>query len=144
MVPVEQMAAYLSAQVNALRYFSATRGQPRDHWGFAWAPRNTPGSPNADFARADGPLLDRLAAASATRATSSSPRDPGSGACGADETLCAVDIVAEARHNEAWRSFRTWAQSTLTIGRRPTLARRRAVAAAPAVDRLRGRGADRR
>ncbi len=55
MVPAEQMAAYLSAQVNALRYFSATSAQPRDHWGFAWAPRNTTGIPNADFAAQTGP-----------------------------------------------------------------------------------------
>ena len=54
MVPAEQMAAYLSAQVNALRYFSATSAQPRDHWGFAWAPRNTTGHPDADFAAQTG------------------------------------------------------------------------------------------
>ena len=38
MVPADQMAAYVSAQVNALRWFSASSGQSRDHWGFAWAP----------------------------------------------------------------------------------------------------------
>ncbi len=116
MVPVEQMAAYLSAQVNALRHFSATSAQPRDHWGFAWAPRNTTGLSNADFAAQTGQLLDRLAAAVRDSGDVVEPENPGSGACGAGETLCAVDI-AEARHNGAWRSFRTWAQSTLTIGR---------------------------
>ena len=115
MVPVEQMAAYLSAQVNALRHFSATSAQPRDHWGFAWAPRNTTGLSNADFAAQTGQLLDRLAAAVRDSGDVVEPENPGSGACGAGETLCAVDIV-EARHNGAWRSFRTWAQSTLTIG----------------------------
>ena len=115
MVPVEQMAAYLSAQVNALRHFSATSAQPRDHWGFAWAPRNTTGLSNADFATQTGQLLDRLAAAVRDSGDVVEPENPGSGACGSAETLCAVDI-AEARHNGAWRSFRSWAQSTLTIG----------------------------
>ena len=45
MVPPEQMAAYVSGQVHALRYFSATSGQAQDRWGFAWAPRNGSGLP---------------------------------------------------------------------------------------------------
>ena len=118
MVPVEQMAAYLSGQVNALRYFSSTSAQPLDHWGFAWAPRNTTGIPNADFAAQTGQLLDRLGLAVRDSGDVVEPENPGSGACGAGETLCAVDIV-EARHNEAWRSFRAWAQSTLTISGAP-------------------------
>jgi len=118
MVPSEQMAAYLSAQVNALRYFSATSAQPLDHWGFAWAPRNTTGIPNADFAAQTGQLLDRLALAVRDSGDVVEPEDPGSGACGAGAALCAVDIP-EARHNEAWRSFRAWAQSTLAIGGAP-------------------------
>lgn len=118
MVPSDQMAAYLSAQVNALRYFSATSAQPLDHWGFAWAPRNTTGIPNADFAAQTGQLLDRLALAVRDSGEAAEPENPGSGACGAGEALCAVDIP-EARHNDAWRSFRVWAQSTLTIGGAP-------------------------
>ena len=118
MVPSEQMAAYLSAQVNALRYFSATSAQPLDHWGFAWAPRNTTGIPNADFATQTGQLLDRLAMAVRDSGDVVEPENPGSGACGAGEALCAVDIP-DARHNAAWRSFRAWAQSTLTIGGAP-------------------------
>ena len=122
MVPYEQMAAYLSAQVNALRYFSATAAQPRDHWGFAWAPRNTTGLSQADFANQTGALLDRLAAAIRDSGDVVDPENPGSGACGPSETLCALDL-AEARHNEAWRSFRAWAQSTLSLaGTPPTLA----------------------
>jgi hypothetical protein len=118
MVPAEQMAAYLSAQVNALRYFSATTAQPRDHWGFAWAPRNTTGIPAADFAAQTGHLLDRLALAVRDSGDVVEPENPGSGACGAGETLCAVDLP-DARHNGAWRSFRAWAQSTLAIGGAP-------------------------
>ena len=119
MVPAEQMAAYLAAQVNALRYFSATSAQPQDHWGFAWAPRNTTGLSTADFAAQTGLLLDRLALAVRDSGDVVDPENPGSGACGAGETLCAVDL-AEARHNGAWRSFRAWAQSTLTIGATPS------------------------
>ena len=115
MVPAEQMAAYLSAQVNALRYFSATSGQARDHWGFAWAPSNTTGMPAGDFAAQTGALLDRLAAAVRDSGAADDPESPGSGACGPDESLCAVDL-ADARHNEAWRSFRAWAQSILSLG----------------------------
>jgi hypothetical protein len=115
MVPFEQMAAYLSGQVNALRSFSATTAQPRDHWGFAWAPRNTTGLSQADFANQTGVLLDRLSAAIRDSGDVVDPENPGSGACGPGETLCALEL-SEARHNEAWRSFRGWALSTLTIG----------------------------
>ena len=75
--PAEQMAAYLAAQVDALRFFSATTAQPRDHWGFAWAPRNTTGIPAADFAAQTGQLLDRLAAAIRDSAEATRPRDVG-------------------------------------------------------------------
>jgi hypothetical protein len=113
MVDVGQMSAYVSAQVDALRYFSATTGQARDHWGFAWAPRNTTGMPSADFAAQTSQVLDRLAAA--IRDTGDvDEAEPGSAACGAQGALCAFDLV-DARHNEAWRSFRTWALSVLTI-----------------------------
>jgi hypothetical protein len=119
MVPHEQMAAYLSAQVNALRAYGATSAQPRDHWGFAWAPRNTTGLSQADFANQTGVLLDRLAAAIRDSGEVVDPENPGSGACGAGETLCALDL-AEARHNDAWRSFRAWSQSTLSIAGVPS------------------------
>jgi hypothetical protein len=113
MVPAEQMAAYLSAQMDALRSFSAAAGQARDHWGFAWAPSNTTGMPAGDFAAQTGSLLDRLAAA-IRDSGAADPESPG-GACGADGSLCAVDL-ADARHNDAWRSFRAWAQSILSLG----------------------------
>src|SRR5207247_8886965 len=50
MVPTDEMADYVSAQVYAIRYFSATSGETEDHWGFAWAPRNATGLSAADFA----------------------------------------------------------------------------------------------
>ena len=115
MVPAEQMAAYISAQVDALRYFSASTAQPRDHWGFAWAPRNTTGASASDFASQTGALLDRLAAAIRDSGNVADPENPVDGACGPGETLCALDLP-DARHNDAWRSFRAWSQSTLSIG----------------------------
>ena len=112
MVPVELMSAYVSAQVEAMRFLSASTGQTRDHWGFAWAPRNATGMSAADFAERTGRLLDRLAGAIRDSAVSD-PESPGSGACGPPgQDLCAGD-VAEARHSDAWRAFRTWTQPVL-------------------------------
>ena len=114
MVPFEQMASYVSAQVDAMRSFSVSAGQARDHWGFAWAPRNTTGLPNADFGAQTGQIIDRMAAAIRDSGVAD-PESPDSGACGVGQALCAVDLP-EASHNGAWRSFRGWAQSTLSIG----------------------------
>jgi hypothetical protein len=117
MVPVEQMNAYVSAQVNAMRWFSTTSGQARDHWGFAWAPRNTTGLPTAEFGAQTGLILDRMAAAIRDSGNVIDPANPGSGACGppGQELFCVVDIP-DARHNESWKSFRAWSQATLAIG----------------------------
>ena len=60
MVPADQMAAYISAQVDALRSFSVATGQAQDHWGFAWAPRNTTGVSDADFAAQTGDGIGNL------------------------------------------------------------------------------------
>jgi hypothetical protein len=69
--------------------------------------------PAGDFAAQTGALLDRLAAA--VRDSGAVDAESPGGACGPDESLCAVDL-ADARHNEAWRSFRAWAQSILSLG----------------------------
>jgi hypothetical protein len=116
MVPSEQMAAYVSAQVHALRYFSAASGQAQDHWGFAWAPRNGTGMPAGDFAARTGLVLDRLAAAVRDSAETPDPADPGSAACGppGQNTWCVGDLEG-ARLNEAWKSFRAWTQSVLAF-----------------------------
>ena len=82
MVPVEQMAAYVSGQINAMRNFSASSGQVRDHWGFAWAPRNTFGLSTGDFGTQTGQILDRMAAAIRDSGNVVEPENPGSGACG--------------------------------------------------------------
>ena len=117
MVPSEQMAGYVSAQIHALRFFSATSGQSQDHWGFAWAPRNAAGIPAADFAAQSGLVLDRLAAAVRDSGQTLDPADPGSAACGppGQNVWCVGDLEG-ARLTEAWKSFRAWTQPVLTFG----------------------------
>ncbi len=120
MVSAEQMAAYVSAQVNALRSYSAATGQSRDHWGFAWAPRNATGMPNADFGAQTNLILERMAAAIRDSGDVVEPENPGGGACGppGQDSLCAAD-VSDARHNEAWRTFRSWTQAAIGFGTAP-------------------------
>ena len=116
MVSAEQMGAYVSSQVHALRYFSATTGQPQDRWGFAWAPRNAAAIPAAEFAARSGLVLDRLAAAIRDSAATPDAADPGSAACGppGQNVHCVLDLEG-ARFNEAWKSFRTWTQPVLSF-----------------------------
>jgi hypothetical protein len=120
MVPSAQMAAYVSAQVHALRYFSATTGQARDHWGFAWAPRNAAGIPAADFAAQTGLVLDRLAAAVRDSGQTPDPADPGSAACGpaGQNVNCVADLEGAAL-TEVWKSFRGWTQPVLAFATPP-------------------------
>jgi hypothetical protein len=114
MVSAEQMAAYVSTQVHALRYFGATTAQPQDHWGFAWAPRNGTGMSAADFAEQSGQVLDRLGASIRDSADAPDPADPGAAACGptGQNVWCLADVPG-ARLTEAWKSFRAWTQSVL-------------------------------
>jgi hypothetical protein len=117
MVSAEQMAGYVSAQVHALRHYSATTGQPQDHWGLAWAPRNASGISNADFAAQSGAVLDRLAAAIRDSAQTPDPADPGSAACGSPgQNVWCVGDLDGARLIESWKSFRAWTQSALAFG----------------------------
>jgi hypothetical protein len=120
MIPAADMGAYVSAQVHALRYYSATRGQAQDHWGFAWAPRNGTGMSPDEFTRQSGGVLTRLAAAIRDSADTLEPANPGSGACGppGQNLFCAAD-VPEARLTEAWKSFGAWTQSVLAFASQP-------------------------
>jgi len=116
MVSAEQMAGYVSAQVHALRYFGAASGQAQDHWGFAWAPRNAPGIPAADFAAQSGLVLDRLATAVRDSGQTPDPADPGSAACGPPgQNLWCVGDVEGASLTETWKSFRGWTQPVLAF-----------------------------
>jgi hypothetical protein len=120
MVAAQQMAGYVSAQVHALRHFSATSGQSRDHWGFAWAPRNAAGIPAAEFAGQTGLVLDRLAAAVRDSGRTPDPADPGSAACGppGQNVWCVGDLPG-ASLSEAWKSFRVWTQPGLSFATAP-------------------------
>jgi hypothetical protein len=113
-IPFDQMQAFVSEQVYALRSFSATNGQTQDHWGFAWAPRN-PGLANGDFVSQSGAILDRLAVSIRDSGQPNQPSDPGIEACNAS---CAGDWPGAA-FTEVWKSFRTWTQPVLTFGTPP-------------------------
>ena len=62
-VPYDQMQAFVSGQVYALRSASVAAGAAQDHWGFAWQPKNASGLSAGDFASQTGAILDRLGAA---------------------------------------------------------------------------------
>ncbi len=113
-IPFDQMQSFVSEQVYALRSFSAVSGQPEDHWGFAWAPRN-PGLANVDFVSQSAAILDRLAAAIRDSGQPRQPADPGIEACTAS---CTGDWPGAA-FTEVWKSFRIWTQPVLTFGTPP-------------------------
>jgi hypothetical protein len=114
MVPFDQMAGFVSVQTYALRAFTAATGEPQDHWGFAWAPRNGTGLSVSDFASQTGAILDRLGAAIRDSAQTVDPADPGIGACGAGAQLCGGDQPG-ATFTALWQSFRTWTQPVLSF-----------------------------
>ena len=118
LIPVDQMQAYVSSQVYALRSFSVTAALERDHWGFAWQPRNASGLSAGDFARQTGAILDRLAAA--IRDSGESSDDAGSGACGppGQNLYCGGDL-AGAQFVEQWKALRTWSEPVLTFSTPP-------------------------
>jgi hypothetical protein len=116
MVAVDQMQAFVSAQTYALRSFSAATGQPQDHWGFGWQPRNATGLSSGEFAAQTGTVLDRLGAAIRDSGQASDANDPGSGACGPPgQNIWCVGDLPGATFTEAWKSFRTWTQPVLVF-----------------------------
>jgi hypothetical protein len=141
MVPFEQMAAYVSAQVYALRNFSSANSEPQDHWGFVWAPRNATGHSPAEFAAQTGEILDRLGVAIRDSGETVDPEDPGSGACGPPgvNQWCTGD-VDPSRFNDAWKSFRVWTQPTLTFATAPQTIPAGTASAAIGVGLLNARG----
>jgi hypothetical protein len=120
MVPYDQMQAFVSAQVYALRSFDVSAGLPEDHFGFAWAPRNGTGLAAGDFAAQTRSLLGRLAAAIRDSGQQLDPGDPGSEACGppGQNLYCGGDFPGAA-FTEIWKSFRTWTQPVLTFTSAP-------------------------
>ena len=109
-VSIELMQQYVSAQVYALRNHSVRTGQPTDHWGFAWAPRNHTQQAFEIFQQDTGIVLDRLAQAIRDSQTVV-PDDPGVNAC-ADGRYCVGDLEG-ASVVTRWRAFRTWSPTTL-------------------------------
>lgn len=115
-VSVEQMQDYVSAQVYALRHFSALAGEPRDHWGFAWAPHNLTGVPGTVFTAQTGAILDRLAAAIHDSGEPVDAADPGISACGpAGQNLWCTSVLANARLNDSWKTLTFWGQLGLAF-----------------------------
>lgn len=109
-IPYDQMENYVSAQIYALRSFSATSGQAQDHWGFPWAPNNSTGLSSTDFTTQTGAILDRLAAAIHDSAQPVDPNDPGIGACGPlGQNLWCNGQIDGAWFNDAWKTFQVWA-----------------------------------
>jgi hypothetical protein len=106
------MQHYVSAQTYALRYADAAAGRSRDHWGFAWAPRNGSAMPAGEFTAQTGAILDRLAAAIRDSGTG----EPGIGACSAG--WCAGDL-AGAWFNSAWTTFAVWSTHALAFATAP-------------------------
>jgi List-Bact-rpt repeat protein/PASTA domain-containing protein len=121
-IPYDQMENYVSAQVYALRSFSATQAQ--DRMGFAWAPTNSLGLSSTDFNTQTAAILGRLATAIHDSAQSVDPNDPGVGACGPlDQNQWCNGQIDGAWFNDAWKIFQVWSQlainspaQTLTAG----------------------------
>ncbi len=120
LIPFDQMQSFVSAQVYALRYFSATTGEPQDHWGFAWSPKNATGLASGDFDRQSGAILDRPAAAIHDSGETADPNDPGTGACGppGQNQFCDADFPG-AQFIGSWQSFRTWTQPVVAFTSQP-------------------------
>ncbi len=120
-VPVDEMRAFVSAQVYALRSFSVAAGLAQDHWGFAWQPRNGSGLSAGDFAAQTGSILDRLGVAirdsGPTNAT-----DPGGGACGppGQNVFCGGDLTGSL-FTESWKALRAWLGSVLAFAPPPQI-----------------------
>jgi hypothetical protein len=111
-VAPDQMQHYVSAQTYALRHADAAGGRPRDHWGFAWAPRNGSGLSSGDFTSHTGVILDRMAVAIRDSATG----EPGAGACAAG--WCTGDLTG-AWFNTAWSTFSAWSSHFLVFATPP-------------------------
>jgi hypothetical protein len=118
-VPYDQMQAFVSGQVYALRSASVAAGAAQDHWGFAWQPKNASGLSAGDFASQTGAILDRLGAA-IRDSGQGGDADPGSGACGppGENRYCVGDLSG-ASFAEQWKAFRAWSQPVLTFSTQP-------------------------
>jgi hypothetical protein len=117
-VPAELMQQYVSTQIYALRHFSVLDGQPRDRWGFAWAPHNASGLASAAFGAATAAIQERLAAAIHDSGGPVNAVDPGLEACGAAAVYCGGDTPG-SWFNDAWRTFGYWGHLALALSTPP-------------------------
>jgi hypothetical protein len=115
-IGADLMQHFVSAQTYALRHADAAAGRSRDHWGYAWAPRNGSAMPGDEFTAQTGALLDRLAAAIRDSGTG----EPGIGAC--NPGWCAGDL-AGAWFNAAWSTFAVWSTQALVFATPPQTVR---------------------
>jgi hypothetical protein len=116
LVSHDLMRHFVSAQIHALRHHSATSGQASDHWGFAWAPRNSAALEPAEFTRQTGEVLDRIAGAIRDSAVNGPPGDPGAGACGSSgQNLWCTAELPGAAITDRWGTFRSWSQPALAF-----------------------------
>jgi hypothetical protein len=125
MLSGDEMRHFVSSQTHALRSFAATRPGP-DRFGFAWAPNNATGMPNAEFVAQTGQLLDRLGAALADSGAVPSI-DPGIGACVSSGREWCGAAVEGASFSDAWRIFSAWERPPLAPVDAQLVARVRAV-----------------
>jgi hypothetical protein len=110
MISGDQMRHFVSSQTHALRNVAATRPGP-ERFGFAWAPNNASGIPEAEFVSQTDQLLDRLGTAIAESGSTWS-FDPGINACvSLDLHWCGADVLG-ASFTDAWRIFAAWEWSS--------------------------------
>ena len=110
--PVATMEDFVSGQVDAARTLGAPSGV--DRLGFAWAPSNTLGLSDSDFATQTGEVLTRIAAA--IHDTGVPADDPGAAACAPAWCTTTVDGAA---FTTAWQSFGAWSLPGLVFTSAP-------------------------
>jgi hypothetical protein len=120
MVTGDQMRHFVSSQTHALRHYAST--QPgTERFGFAWAPNNEIGLPDAVFIAETDLLLDRLGAALSESGVSTLGAVDACDATGVD--WCRAD-VGGAEFTEAWHIFSAWEEGLeLIAGLRRRLVR---------------------
>ena len=107
LIPVDQMRAFVSAQVYALGV-QRRAGLSQDRWGFAGSRGTGAVSPPATSRR----RRDRSSTGSARRSETRAPgrpERPGGGACGppGQNVFCGGDFTG-AVFTESWKAFRAW------------------------------------
>lgn len=110
MISGDQMQHFVSSQTHALRNVAATRSGS-ERFGFAWAPNNATGMPEAEFLSQTDKLLDRLGTAIAESGSTWS-FDPGIRACVSLGFHWCGAVVPGASFTDAWRIFAAWEWSS--------------------------------